>query len=60
MTVNVCVCAIQKRLMKEEDYVCAPVLVNARCVLSEHTSSFVCIHVPACDIQHNCVDSNGP
>lgn len=28
--------------------------------LSDHTWLFVCIHVPACDIQRYCVDSNGP
>lgn len=52
MTVDVCVRSVEKRLMKEENDVCV--------CLSDHTWLFVCIHVPACDIQRYCVDSNGP
>ena len=56
VTVDVCVCSVKKRLMKEENYVCMCVCM----CLSDHTWLFVCIHVPACDIQRYCVDSNGP
>lgn len=31
-----------------------------RVLLSEHTRSFIPLHVPVCDIQCNCVDSNEP
>lgn len=52
-----CLCCTEKA---NERRLCVCACVSECVLLSEHTRLFVCIHVPACDIQHNCVDSNGP
>lgn len=52
-----CLCRTEKANARGKRYACACV---SECVLlSEHTKYFVCVYVPACDIQHSCVDRNG-